>query len=157
MTAPQGIGDWEHYGWFYDVEVSEDDFDDLDHIGNAAVARMLDDARSAWFRSLPGREAGYAAVVRSLSISYEHEGPRGVRPRSGVRAASRTRRSVLIEQALFDPGRGWPLATATAVHVCFDTTARAAATVPPGWLRAIEGRQGAPLPFAEPADGQGRL
>jgi acyl-CoA thioesterase FadM len=147
----------ECYDWFHDVRVGPEDFDELDHIGNAALARMLDDARTVWFRSLEGREPGRAVVVRHVSISYEGEGRPGVRPRCGVRAVSRTRRSLLISQTLFDPSDESVLARAEAVHVCFEAATRTVVSVWPALLVGIERRQGTPLPVVErPAASDGR-
>ena len=65
------MNDADSYAWFHDVRVGPGDFDELDHIGNAAVARMLDDARTDRFRSLEGRQPGRHVVVRHVSISYD--------------------------------------------------------------------------------------
>jgi acyl-CoA thioesterase FadM len=143
------VDDPEAYQWFHDVRIGPEDFDELDHIGNAAVARMLDEARTVWFRTLEGREEGRAVVVRHVSISYEREGRRGVRPRCGVRAVSRTRRSLLIRQTLFHPSDQSVLARADAVHVCFEAASRAVVPVWSPLLAGIERRQGTPLPLAD--------
>jgi acyl-CoA thioesterase FadM len=142
-------GELDSYDWFHDVSIGPEDFDELDHIGNAAVARMLDEARTAWFRTLEGREPGRAVVVRHVSISYEREGRRGVEPRCGVRAVSRTRRSLLITQMLFDPTDKSVLARGEAVHVCFEAASRTVVAVWPALLVGVERRQGAPLPLVE--------
>jgi acyl-CoA thioesterase FadM len=143
------------YTWFHDVSIDPEDFDEVGHIGNAAVARMLDEARTVFFRTLEGRESGRFVVVRHVSISYEREGRPGVRPRCGVRVVSRTGRSLLVTQTLFDPSNASVLARADAVHVCFEASTR---TVVPVWLPLLDGierRQGAPLPLVERAQGAG--
>jgi acyl-CoA thioesterase FadM len=143
------MNELDAYNWFHDVTIGAEDYDELDHIGNAAVARMLDEARTVWFRTLEGREPGRAVVVRHVSIDYEREGRRDVRPRCGVRAVSRTSRSLLMTQTLFDPSSGSVLARAEAVHVCFEVSSRAVVPVWPRLLASIERRQGAPLTQAD--------
>jgi acyl-CoA thioesterase FadM len=150
LSAMDGL---DVYTWFHDVRIDESDFDDLDHIGNAAIARMLDDARTAWFRSLQGREPRRYVVVRHLSISYEGEARRGVRLQCAVRAVSRSRRSLLLDQALFETPSGKTVARARAVHVCFELDSRTAVPVWPSMIEGIERRQGEPLPFLEQASG----
>jgi acyl-CoA thioesterase FadM len=137
------------YVWFHDVSVSPEDFDELEHIGNAAVARMLDEARTVYFRTLEGREPGRAVVVRRVAIDYEREGRLGVRPRCGVQVVSRTRRTLAVRQTLFDPSEGIVLARAEAVHVCFEASTRTAVPVWPPLLESIERRQGAAVPLIE--------
>ncbi len=147
------MDDLDVYTWFHDVRIDESDFDDLDHVGNAAIARMLDDARTDWFRSLQGREPRRYVVVRHLSISYEGEARRGAQLRCGVRALSRSRRTLLMDQSLFESSSGRTVARAQAVHVCFELDSRSAVPVWPSMIEGIERRQGQPLPFVEQATG----
>jgi acyl-CoA thioesterase FadM len=140
------------YHWFHDVRVDETDFDELDHVGNAAIARMLDDARTAWCRSLDGRQPGRNLIVRFLSISYEREIRRGVRLRCGVRALHRTRRGFVVDQVLFDAERDVVVTRAEAVHLCFDVASRSVVPVWPALLAGVERRQGAPLVEDPPPD-----
>jgi acyl-CoA thioesterase FadM len=142
-----GAGDSRH--WTCDVVIRAGDFDDLDHLGNAAIARLMDDARTAWWRSLEGRHPDKQMVVRHLSISYEAECRRGAHLRCAVRAVSRTQRSVLVAQTLFDSGQGAVIATAETVHVCFDLPSRSVEAAWPALLAGIQKRQGAPLPLVE--------
>jgi len=144
------------FTWFHEVRIDPSDFDELDHVGNAALARMLDDARTDWFRSLEGREAGRAVIVRHLTISYEHEFRRGLALRCGVRAIHRTRRGIVIDQALLAANDGVVVARGQAVHLCFEVSTRTVVPVWPALLAGIERRQRAPLPLVD-SSSAGRL
>ena len=139
------------YPWVQDIGTRPDDYDDLGHVGNAAIARLLDVARTDWFRSLPGREAGRHVVVRLVTISYENEALAGQALRCGVRALSRTTKSITVDQLLWRSDDERPIAHGTAVHVCFELATRSAVPIWPVMLDAIEARQGEPLSLGERA------
>src|SRR3954463_12082692 len=122
------------YRWVEDIVPLDSDYDDLDHVGNAAIARLLDVGRTDWFRSLPGREAGKHVVVRLVTISYENEARRGQPLRCGVRAISRTTKSITVDQLLWRAEDEAVVAHATAVHVCFELETRSAVPVWPVML-----------------------
>jgi acyl-CoA thioesterase FadM len=135
----------EDYRWVIDIHPEAQDYDELGHVGNAAVARFLDTARTEWFRSLPGREPGRHVVVRHVSISYENEALPEQRLRCGVRAVSRSARSITVDQLLWRADDELAVAFGTAVHVCFELATRSAVEVWPAMAAAIQERQGEPL------------
>src|SRR5690242_1004651 len=79
----------------------ESDYDFVGHLSNSSIARLLADARATWFSELEGRGPNGAFVVRKVTIWYEAESRPGETLRCGVRAVSRTNRTMLLDQMLW--------------------------------------------------------
>ena len=127
-----------------ELAVEDRDFDDNGHIDKVGVARLLHLARREWLVTLDGRPPGYLYVVRRVEIEFVAEGLPGAAIRAGVRARSRGRTSITLDQTLCADDR--VMATATAVHVCFDREDRRPVDLWPAVLASIEARQGGPVP-----------
>jgi len=125
----------------------DEDYDFVGHLNNAAIARVLADARAEWFSGLEGRAPGGAFIVRKVTIWYESESRPGEELRCGVLALSRSNRSLLLQQMLWSEPDQRAVARAEAVHLCFDQAARKAVPVWPELIAAVEKRQEGPLPI----------
>jgi len=138
------------FPWTMSVPVLDTDFDGNGHVDNVGITRVLHVARAEWLLTLDGRPPGYIYVVRHLAISFVGEVFPRPTVRVGVRAVSRGRTSLTLEQELWADEA--VAATAAAVHVCFDRAARRAVELWPDVLTSIEARQGGVVPLREPTD-----
>lgn len=145
MRAQGNIEALAEYDTVFELIPDVGDFDHNGHVDNVGVVRLLHVARSRWLLSLKGRPPGNIYVVRHLIVSYESEGFPDRSYRCGVRATDRGRRSLTLASTL--TADDIVVATATAVHVCFDTNDRRPVEVWPEVVRDIEARQGAELPL----------
>jgi acyl-CoA thioesterase FadM len=86
-----------------------------------------------------------SAVVRQITTSFEGECRGGDRLVRGVRAVHRTRRSYVLEEALWDAATERPIATSRVVMASIDPKLGRAAPVPDALWRAIEAFEGRTL------------
>lgn len=134
------------YQWTIDLKPPADFYDDLGHMENVAVIRLLADTRTSWFGSLTATGAGGPILVRHLTVSYEREARPDDLLRCGVRALTQGITSITLDQLLWRSADEVPIAHATAVHVSWDITTRAAIPNRPVMIAAVEESQGSPLP-----------
>jgi acyl-CoA thioesterase FadM len=92
-----------------------------------------------------------APVVKQITTQFEAECFSGDRLRRGVRAVSRTRRSYVLEEALWRIGDGTVIATSQVVMTGIDRATGHAAELPPEMAAAIEALEGCALMDARAA------
>lgn len=104
------------------------------HLDNAGGAELLSCARNRYFDEAvawPG--IGPHTIwlpVRHVAIDYESEAFAGERLRCGVRARGRTRRTIAVEQTMWEAHHRRVVLRCTAVVVVFDTVAQRSIPVP---------------------------
>lgn len=92
-----------------------------------------------------------APVCKQITTRFEAECHAGDRLRRGVRAVSRTRRSYVLEEALWQTGTGEIVATSTVVMTGIDRASGRAAEIPGAMWDAVEAREGREIPVGERA------
>jgi acyl-CoA thioesterase FadM len=93
------------------------------HLHNLAIAELLFDARNAYLTEGIGvtweglQRSGHNLVIRRLEIDFEHEVRGGIPLKVGVRAATRTRRTITFEEAVWRVDPPVAIATTRSVHL----------------------------------------
>lgn len=94
------------------------------------------------------------AVCKQITTRFESECHAGDHLQRGVRAVSRTRRSYVLEEALWHSQSGEIVATSSVVMTGIDRETGRAAEIPDAMWAAVEAREGRTIPQAErPASG----
>jgi acyl-CoA thioesterase FadM len=91
-----------------------------------------------------------APVCKQITTRFEAECHAGDRLRRGVRAVSRTRRSYVLEEALWQADSGRVVATSSVVMTGIDRETGRAAEIPDEMWAAVERREGRSIPAGEP-------
>ena len=102
---------------------------------NARVREGLDD--------LP------VAAVKEITTTFQAECQGGDQLMRGVRAVSRTRRTWVMEEALWQVETGEVVATSRVVMVGIDRSTGKAAEVPAAMWQAVEALEGREIPISE--------
>jgi acyl-CoA thioesterase FadM len=100
------------------------DYDQQQHVNNAAVVRLLNDLRIAYVnaRLVPRfvehlRDTGRVHVARELHVLYESEGLPDERFVGGARVAARHGRAGIMEERIVEETTGRPVARAWLVQL----------------------------------------
>ena len=91
------------------------------------------------------------AVVLEITTRFLAECLGGDQLQRGVRAASRTRRSFILEEALWQSASGQVVATSRVVMTGIDRKTGRAAEIAPEMWRAVEALEGRTIPVSERA------
>src|SRR5262249_3764024 len=83
-----------------------------------------------------------APVVKQITTTFDAECRGGDALQRGVRAASRTRRSYVLEEALWQAGSGEVVATSRVVMTGIDRDTGRAAEIPEAMWSAVEAMEG---------------
>jgi hypothetical protein len=92
-----------------------------------------------------------APVVRQITTRFERECHAGDALRCGVRAVSRTRRSYVLEEALWLANSGEVIATSRVVMTGIDRTTGRAAEIPSTMWKVVEELEGRAIEMSESA------
>lgn len=87
-------------------------------------------------------------VVRQITTSFEAECHAGDRLQRGTRVVSRSRRSYVLEEALWQTDSEQVIATSKVVMTGIDRTTGRAAELPPELVSAMEALEGVALPIS---------
>jgi acyl-CoA thioesterase FadM len=93
------------------------------------------------------------AVVKQITTTFEAECPPGQPLKRGVRVVSRTRRSYVMEEALWRPDSGQVVATARLVLTGVDRATGHAAEIPADMWAEVEAIEGRKIPMTERSAG----
>jgi len=93
------------------------------HLHNLAIAELLFDARNAYLTEGVGvtweslLRSGRSLVMRRLEIDFEREVRAGILLKVGIRAATRTRRTLTFSEAVWRVDPPLAIAVARSVHL----------------------------------------
>ena len=137
-----GIRPEDEFRFVLDVDLSEEKPAGF-HVHNLAIAEILFNGRNQYLATVgvdwPRMIAsGKNLVIRQLTIDYESEGPEGVALRCGVRTATRSNRSVTLDEWVWVADAGTVIARARSVHVSVQLDPPAAIEVPADLWARIE-------------------
>jgi acyl-CoA thioesterase FadM len=144
-----GTEPWAGFRFVTDLAPSTDEH--LFHLHNLAIAGILFDARNAYITQAVGMvwqdlfDTGRNMIMRRLEIDYEREAPATVPLKVGVRAATRSRRTLTFDEVLWQVDPAVTIASARSVHlvVRFDTPG--SIELPDDVLQRYETYEGRPL------------
>lgn len=121
------------------------DLDALGHVNNAVYATYLETARGAYLTALTGCDIDFRSLILAeLTITYRSPAFLGETLQVGGRVAEIRNSSFILESQIEEQRSGRLVATARAVVVHYDYTAKRAKPVPKEWRGAIsrlEGRE----------------
>jgi len=121
------------------------------HLHNLAIAELLFDARNTYITECAGltweslAASGRTLILRRLEIDFEREVRAGIPLRIGVRAASRSRRTVTFEEAVWSVDRAALIAVAKSVHLVVRVDTPGAIELPTDVVQRFESYEGRPL------------
>lgn len=142
--------DEDEFSLVDDVEAPADTQPPGAHIVDYELQKLLS---QGWQRylALVRDEVGEipAAVCKQITTRFEAECHAGDHLRRGVRAVSRTRRSYVLEEALWQTDSGQVVATSTVVMTGIDRATGRAAEIPDEMWAAVERREGRSIPAGE--------
>jgi acyl-CoA thioesterase FadM len=124
------------------------------HVHNLGVTEMLFAARNSYVADAVGvgwrdlSRSGRNMVMRRLEIDFESEVSAGIALKVGVRAATRSRRTLTFEEAVWRTDTGDAVAVARSVHLLVLLDAPGAIDLPDDVVEGFESFEGRPLPFA---------
>jgi acyl-CoA thioesterase FadM len=122
------------------------------HVVDYEVQKLLSQGWQGYIRILQERVPDMPApVVRQITTAFEAECHAGDRLQRGARAVSRSRRSYVIEEALWYPDSKKVVATSKVVMMGIDRATGRAAEISPALLAALEELEGGPIPLSERA------
>jgi acyl-CoA thioesterase FadM len=90
-----------------------------------------------------------APAVKQITTSFDAECHGGDQLNRGVRAVSRTRRSYVLEEALWQAGSGEVVATSRVVMTGIDRGTGRAAEIPTAMWSEVEAREGRTIEMTE--------
>ena len=112
------------YRFVTGAPTTEADYDQQEHVNNAAIVRLLNDLRIAYVHACLAprftdhlRDAGRAHVARELHVLYESEGLPGERFVGGARVVARYGRAGIMEERIVEEASGRPVARAWVVQL----------------------------------------
>jgi acyl-CoA thioesterase FadM len=112
------------YRFVADAPTTDTDYDQQQHVNNAAVVRMFNDLRIAYVneRLAPRfidhlRDEGLVHVARELHDLYESEGMPDERFVGGARVVARYGRAGIMEERIVDEATGRPVARGWVVQL----------------------------------------
>lgn len=124
------------------------------HVHNLAVTEMLYAARNSYVTEAVGVgwqdlfRSGRNMVMRRLEIDFENEVSAGISLKVGVRAATRSRRTLTFEEAIWRTDTRAAVAVARSVHLLVLLDTPGAIDLPDDVVEKFEAFEGRPLPFA---------
>lgn len=123
------------------VEVTAEHLDSLDHVNHAEYVRMLESARTAFYREvgLPidgASEPPIGTVVVNLNVNFRAECVAGDRLRITTRGIRRGRTSYVLEHHMTRHDQT-PVVDATCTCVVMDLSSRNVLPVPAPLARAL--------------------
>lgn len=122
------------------------------HLNNLAIAELLFQGRNAYITEGVGMawqglfDSGRNMILRRLTIDYEREVAAGVPLKVGVRAAARSRRSMTLDEVVWQVEPAAPVAIARSVHVVVRFDTPGAIALPDDVVTLFEAYEGHPLP-----------
>ena len=127
----------EGYRSVQPVEVRFRDLDAIGHVNNVVYLTYMESARIAWWVRVTGRPdfRDMTMILARTEIDYRHPATYGDRLEVGVRCASMSRSSFVLEFRIQEQGSGRLVAEARKVLVHYDYAAARATPIPPD-LRA---------------------
>ena len=134
-----------------DVEMPTGGGADGAHVVDYEIQRVLSmgwQQYVATVRELAGGDLP-PAVVRQITTSFESETYGGRLLALGVRALHRTRRSLVLEEQLWDEGSGQLVASSRVVVASVDRSSGRAPEIAPRLWAAIEAFEGHPIEMIE--------
>lgn len=137
--------------WRFVQDVVPTDENRWIHLHNLAIAELLFDARNLYVAERVGiswdglREAGRTLVLRRLEIDFEQEVPSGTALKVGVRAVTRTRRTVTFDEAVWRVDPPTAVALARSVHLVVRRDRPGAIDLPEDIAGRFEHFEGRPL------------
>ena len=140
---------WAHYRFVKDVAPLDSSHGI--HLHNLAIAELLFDARNAYLTEGIGvtweglLRSGQNLVMRRLEIDFEHEVRGGIPLKVGVRAVTRTRRTITFEEAVWRVDPPVAIATARSVHLLVLVDAPGAIDLPDDVVTRFEAFEDQPL------------
>lgn len=139
---------WHGFRFIRDVVPSETGNEV--HLHNLTIAQLLFDARNAYVEAAGILWASLFAtdrnmVMRRLEIDFESESPAGIPLKVGVRATTRSRRTLIFEEALWRIEPPHAIAVARSVHVVIRLSAPGAISLPDDLVEKFENYEGRPL------------
>lgn len=120
------------------------------HLHNLAITELLFNARNAYVVAAGIPWADLFAtdrnmVMRRLEIDFESESPAGIPLMVGVRATTRSRRTLTFEETLWRVEPPYAIARARSVHVVVRMSAPGAIALPDDLVEKFETYEGSPL------------
>lgn len=120
------------------------------HLDNAGGAELLSTARNRYFAEAvawPGIGPDTLWLpVRHVAIDYESEAFAGERFFCGVRVRGRSRRTIALEQTMWEVRSGRVVLRCKAVLVVFDTATKRSIAVPDELWAAVQRAECSPPP-----------
>lgn len=154
MSAGAGENLWADFRFVVDVAGSG--ADGLIHLHNLSIAELLFEARNAYVTEGVGiswerlAESGRSLILRRLEVDFEREVPAGVALKVGVRAATRSRRTMTFHESVWRVDPPATIAVARSLHLVVNTDAYGAVELPRDIVERFEAYEGRPL--TGPAD-----
>jgi len=121
------------------------------HLHNLAIAELLFDARNAYLTEGIGvtweglLRSGQNLVIRRLEIDFESEVRGGIPLKVGVRAATRTRRTITFQEAVWRVDPPFLIAAARSVHLLVLVDTPGAIDLPDDVVARFEAFEDQPL------------
>jgi len=121
------------------------------HLHNLAIAELLFDARNAYLTDGIGvtwedlQRSGHNLVIRRLEIDFEREVRGGIPLKVGVRAVTRTRRTITFEEAVWRADPPVSIAAARSVHLLVLVDTPGAIDLPDDVVARFEAFEDQPL------------
>lgn len=149
MTGLSSELPWARYRFVKDVAPTDPSHGI--HLHNLAIAELLFDARNAYLTEGIGvtweglQRSGRNLIIRRLEIDFEHEVRGGIPLKVGVRAATRTRRTITFEEAVWRVDPPVSIAAARSVHLLLLVDTPGAIDLPDDIVNRFEAFEGQPL------------
>ena len=149
MTGSSSELPWARYRFVNDVAPLDPSHGI--HLHNLAIAELLFDARNAYLTEGIGltweglQRSGHNLVIRRLEIDFEHEVRGGIPLKVGVRAATRTRRTITFEETVWRVDPPAVIAAARSVHLLVLVDTPGAIDLPDDVVARFEAFEDRPL------------
>jgi acyl-CoA thioesterase FadM len=146
-AGPEGGAPWSGFRFVQDVVPSGHRI----HVHNLAIAELLFNGRNSYIADGVGLawqrlfDTQRNLVMRRLVIDYEREAHSGVPVKVGVRAAGRSRRTLTLDEVVWEAESGLPIAVAQSVHLVVRLDAQGAIDLPDDVVERFEAYEGRPL------------
>lgn len=149
MTGSSSELPWARYRFVKDVAPLDPSHGI--HLHNLAIAELLFNARNAYLTEGIGvtweglQRSGRNLVIRRLEIDFEHEVCGGIPLKVGVRATTRTRRTITFEEAVWRVDPPVSIAAARSVHLLVLVDTPGAIDLPDDVVARFEAFEDQPL------------
>ena len=149
MTSSSSELPWARYRFVNDVAPLDPSHGI--HLHNLAIAELLFDARNAYLTDGIGvtwedlQRSGHNLVIRRLEIDFEREVRGGIPLKVGVRAVTRTRRTITFEEAVWRADPPVSIAAARSVHLLVLVDTPGAIDLPDDVVARFEAFEDQPL------------